>query len=171
MTPTISSGVDVFLVAALACASVTDLRSRRIKNWLTYPAMLVGLAANAVAGGWGGLGTSATGLAAAIAIMIIPFAMRVMGAGDVKLMAAIGALKGPHFLVLVVLYASVAGGLLALIYLMRERRVGSTLRFIAYGWFDALRGNAPKAGAIPYAPAIAAGVLLAMLPHALVSLS
>ena len=171
MTTPINSAVDIFLVAALIWASVTDLRSRRIKNWLTYPAMVAGLTVNTVAGGWSGLGMSAAGLMAAIAIMIIPFAMRVMGAGDVKLMAAIGALKGPHFLMLVVLYASIAGGLLALLYLARERRVGSTLRYIAYGWYGALRGNGPKAGAIPYAPAIAAGALVALLPHALVSLS
>src|SRR5436190_9991916 len=125
---------DGVLIAALMWAVITDLRSRRIRNQLTYPAMAIGFAANAVTSGWGGLSSSTLGSLAALGIMLIPFVMGAMGAGDVKLLLAVGALKGPHFVLLVAIYGSVAGGLLALYYLAKERRVTSTLRYILYGW-------------------------------------
>ena len=162
--------IDGLLLAILAVAVVTDLRSRRIRNRLTYPAMATGLVVNAVAGGWPGLSASALGWLTALGIMLVPFVMGGMGAGDVKLMLAIGALKGPHFVVLVALYGAVVGGALALYYLVRERRVTSTLRYVAYGWFWALRGNGPRAGTIPYAPAIAGGAIIALLPFSIISL-
>ncbi|MGH2350619.1 MAG: A24 family peptidase [Chloroflexota bacterium] len=162
--------LDGFLVVALVYAVFTDLRARRITNRLTYSTMLFGLTVNTVAGGWGGLSHSAVGWLAGLGVMLIPFLLKAMGAGDVKLMAAIGALKGPEFVLAVALYAALAGGLLAIFYLVRERRMNSTVRYIAYGWWWALRGNGPKAGAIPYAPAIAAGALLALLPYSLLSL-
>jgi prepilin peptidase CpaA len=141
--------LDAILVAALLYAVMTDLRSRRIKNALTYPVMLFGLIANTALGGWAGLSHSALGWAAGLGIMLVPFLLRAMGAGDVKLMAAIGALKGPEFVLIVALYACLAGGLLAGFYLFRERRLTETIKFMAYGWVWALRGSAPKAGSIP----------------------
>jgi prepilin peptidase CpaA len=161
---------DCVLIAALVWAVITDLRSRRIRNRLTYPAMAIGLAANAATGGWSGLSTSALGWLVALGLMLLPFAMGAMGAGDVKLLLAIGALKGPHFVLLVAVYGGLAGGLLALYYLAKERRVASTLRYILYGWLWALRGSGPKAGAIPYAPAIAAGAIIALLPFSPITL-
>ena len=162
--------LDSVLVAALLCAVFTDVRARRISNRLTYPLMAFGLAANAITGGWHGLSTSALGWLAGIALMLIPFALGAMGAGDVKLMAAIGALKGPHFVLVTLIYASLAGGLLAIAFLVRERRVTSTVRFLMYGWVGALKDSGKQAGAIPYAPAIAAGAILALLPLTQLSL-
>jgi prepilin peptidase CpaA len=123
-----------------------------------------------VTGGWAGFSDSGLGLLAGLGIMLIPFVLGAMGAGDVKLMAAIGALKGPHFVLSVAVYASLAGGLLAVSYLIRQRRLGATLRYLSFGWLPALQGKGQKAGSIPYAPAIAAGALLALLPWSLVSL-
>lgn len=162
--------LDGFLIVALMYAVFTDLRWRRITNRLTYSAMLFGLAVNVLAGGWGGLAQSALGWLAGLGIMLLPFVFRAMGAGDVKLMAAIGALKGPHFVLAVALYAALAGGLLAVFYLVRERRMSSTARYVAYGWWWALKGQGQKGGSIPYAPAIAAGAVLALLPYSLLSL-
>ena len=163
--------LDTVLVAILLYAVFTDLRVRRISNKLTYPTMLLGLIAGAAMGGWNGLGQSFQGLALGMGIMLIPFLLGAMGAGDVKLLAAIGAVKGPEFVLIAALYACVAGGILALYYLIKERRVANTFRYIAYGWIWALKGNGPKAGSVPYAPAIAAGVVLALLPYSLISFS
>ena len=163
LSPT-TLAVDVLLAGALLHAVVTDLRARRISNRTTYPAMLAGLAANTAFGGWEGLSASGMGLLVGLGIMLIPFVMGAMGAGDVKLMAAIGALKGPHFVLTVAVYAALAGGLLAIFYLLRERRVGATLRYLSIGWVSALGSKGAKAGSIPYAPAIAAGAFLALLP-------
>jgi prepilin peptidase CpaA len=162
--------LDAVLIAGLLYAVFTDLRVRRISNKLTYPAMLVGLVGNLVIGGWGGLGHSMVGWSTGLAIMLIPFLLRAMGAGDVKLMAAIGAIKGPEFVLVAALYACLTGGLLAIFYLYRERRVTSTFKYVTYGWLWALKGQGQKAGAIPYAPAIAAGVVLALLPYSLITL-
>lgn len=165
MTPTtISMTTDALLVAALAHAVFTDLRRRRISNRTTYPAMLVGLLANGAFGGWAGLSQSGLGLLAGLAIMLIPFTLGAMGAGDVKLMVAIGALKGPHFVVAAAIYASLAGGVLAVAYLLKERRLMATLHFLSVGWVGALVGKGSKAGSFPYAPAIAAGAVVALLP-------
>ena len=162
--------LDTVLVAGLLYAVFTDLRARRISNRLTYPAMLIGLIANTALDGWSGLGHSTLGWAAGLGIMIVPFLLRAMGAGDVKLMAAIGAVKGPEFVLMAALYACVTGGILAIYYLIKERRVSNTFRYMAYGWLWALKGNGPTAGSVPYAPAIAAGVVLALLPYSLISL-
>jgi prepilin peptidase CpaA len=162
--------LDLLLIAALCHAVLTDLRFRRISNRLTYPVMVVGLLANAALGGWHGLTQSALGWVTGLGIMLLPFLLRAMGAGDVKLMAAIGAIKGPEFVLITAVYACVAGGVLAAFYLARERRLAGTLRYLTYGWFWALRGAEPKAGSIPYAPAIAAGVVLALVPYSLLVL-
>jgi prepilin peptidase CpaA len=161
--------VDFLLIAGLLHAVFTDLRARRISNRITYPLMLVGLVGNGVMGGWGGLAHSGLGWAAGLGLMLIPFLLGAMGAGDVKLMAAIGAIKGPEFVLSAALYASVAGGLVAIFYVVKERRVSSTLIYLTYGWVDALRGRGPKGGSIPYAPAIAAGAFLALVPMSLLS--
>ena len=161
--------LDTVMIAGLLYAVFTDLRSRRISNKLTYPAMLAGFAGNFALGGWEGLGHAWLGWAAGLGIMVIPFMLRAMGAGDVKLMAAIGAFKGPEFVLTAMLYACVAGGLLAVYYLIKERRASNTMRYLAFGWLWALKGSGPKAGAIPYAPAIAAGVVLALAPYSLLT--
>ena len=162
--------LDTVLVAGLLYAVFTDLRARRISNRLTYASMLLGLIANTALHGWSGLGQSSLGWAAGLGIMLVPFLLGAMGAGDVKLMAAIGAVKGPEFVLIAALYACLTGGLLALYYLIKERRVANTFRYLAYGWIWALKGNGPKAGSVPYAPAIAAGVVMALLPYTLISL-
>ncbi|HEU5314775.1 MAG TPA: A24 family peptidase [Chloroflexota bacterium] len=164
-----SHAIDTVLVAGLLYAVFTDLRARRISNKLTYPTMLFGLVANTALYGWEGFGHAWMGWGVGLGVMLIPFLLRAMGAGDVKLVAAIGAVKGPEFVLLAALYACVTGGLLAIFYLYRERRVTNTFKYLAFGWLWALKGNGPKAGAIPYAPAIAAGVVLALVPYSLVS--
>src|SRR5262249_58939178 len=110
------------LVVALGWAVVTDLRARRISNRLTYTTAGLGLAIHAAAGGWGGLSWSAVGLLAGLAAFLLPFLLGGMGGGDVKLMAAIGALQGPQFVLLTAVYAGLAGGVLAVGHLLRRRR-------------------------------------------------
>ena len=100
------------LVATAGCA--TDLHSRRIPNWLTFSAALLGMAVAAWTGGPQGAVTSASGWLAGLAIFFVPFALRGLGGGDVKLLAALGAWVGPADVIWVALYTGVAGGVLAL---------------------------------------------------------
>jgi prepilin peptidase CpaA len=155
------------MLAALGWAVVTDLRARRISNRLTYPTAALGLAVHAATGGWGGLTWSALGMLVGLALFLLPFFLGAMGGGDVKLMAAIGALQGPQFVLLTSVYAGLAGGVLALGYLIRQRGLAAAVRYSAGGWAGGIRPAAPKAGSIPYGPAIAAGAAIVLLRTAL----
>ncbi|MDK1030732.1 MAG: A24 family peptidase [Planctomycetia bacterium] len=81
------------LVGVLLTAACCDLRRGKIYNWLTYPAIIVGLVLGAVAG-WEEFLNNARGLAAGFGVLFIGFLLRGIGGGDVKLMGAIGALGG-----------------------------------------------------------------------------
>ena len=104
----------VVLVVALV-ATVCDLRTRRIPNWLTFGAALAAIAYSGFDGGISGVGTSAAGWLAGAALFFPFFALGGMGAGDVKLLAALGAWLGPAESVWVAMFAAAAGGVLGLI--------------------------------------------------------
>ncbi len=109
------------IVAAVIWAVVAaawDLRTRRIPNWMTFPAALLGLVLNLALGGGAGLWQSALGTLTGLALLVIPFAMGGMGAGDVKMLAAVGALGGPAFAFSTFLYGSIAGGVIALVLML-----------------------------------------------------
>jgi prepilin peptidase CpaA len=99
---------------SLAVAAVIDLRSQRIPNLLTIPAALVALAYHLLIQGPQSLWFSLAGLGVGLALMLGPYLFGVMGGGDVKLMAAVGAWVGPQAVLVAFLLASLAGGLYAL---------------------------------------------------------
>ena len=107
----------VILPVALSVTLVavyTDCRWRTIKNVVTFPAIALGLLLHTLGNGWAGLLFAATGLLVGIGLMMIPFLYGQMGAGDVKLMAALGSLLGGYEILNVFLYTTIAGGILAL---------------------------------------------------------
>lgn len=104
----------IALAGILAVAVVNDLRSQRIPNRLTCPAMLAGLAWHAATGGLDGALFSLAGLGLGLGLMLVPYAVGVMGAGDAKLMAACGAWLGAAGVFQAFLLTSLAGGLYAL---------------------------------------------------------
>lgn len=152
-------------------AAATDLKGRRIPNWLTYPGILLGLAARGTLLGWKGLATGVGGCLLAGGIMLVFFMVRAMGAGDVKIMAAIGSFVGPRNIVTVLLATAICGGVLAIAYALYRRRmvstlknVGSVLRFHAWAGVQAhpeLNLDNPAALRMPYGLAIALGTLYA----------
>jgi prepilin peptidase CpaA len=101
------------LVAFAAC--ITDLKSRRIPNVLTFGATAAALVFHTINGGWSGLVGSVEGWLVGAAIFFLPFALGGLGAGDVKLLAALGAWVGPLDAVWISLYTGIAGGVLALV--------------------------------------------------------
>jgi prepilin peptidase CpaA len=103
----------VLLVGLAAC--VTDLRSRRIPNVLTFGASAAAFAFWGYTGGLAGLGVSAAGWLAGCLLFLPWFLLRGMGAGDVKLLAALGAWTGPSTALWIALYAAVAGGVMAVV--------------------------------------------------------
>lgn len=101
------------VVAVVACAF--DLHSRRIPNVLTFGAAAAALVASASTGGSGGLASCSAGWLLGTALWLPLYALGGMGAGDVKLLAAIGAWLGPEDVFHAALYAGIAGGVLALV--------------------------------------------------------
>jgi prepilin peptidase CpaA len=131
-------------LVVLTVATFTDLRSRRIPNWLVLPFMAAGLAVPAWFLGWHGFIQSIEGFGLGAAVFGILSWIAGMGMGDVKLVAAIGAWIGPQQLVIAMVLTAMAGGLIAL---------GAAI----IGMF---RGDVSKSRKIPYAPAIAIGTLI-----------
>ena len=110
--------LTIVLSSILIVAAIIDIRIQKIPNILTFPAMVVGLTYHSVANGWNGLIFSSEGLAIGIAIFLIPYILGGMGAGDAKLMGAVGAMIGPKGIVIACLFIAIVGGVYALIVLL-----------------------------------------------------
>lgn len=111
-------------VGVVACAS--DLRTGRVPNVLTFGAALAACAFAAWTGGLTGVSASLVGWMLALLIWLPFYALGGMGAGDVKLLAAIGAWLGPAEVIPTALYAAIAGGAMALGVALWRRRVRTT---------------------------------------------
>jgi len=162
-------------VFVLAVAIVTDLRSRRIPNWLTLPFMATGIIAGAWLGGWQGLGQSLGGLALGGVIYGLLCFMGGMGMGDVKLAAAIGAWIGASQLLMALILTAMIGGFMAFGWAI----VGGFVGELFSGSGDLLFGmrkrglsphpdlvlSNPLTKKMPYAPAIAIGTLISFFCH------
>jgi len=163
----------LLLVALLLAivAAILDLQRHRIPNWLTYPGIALGFVLRGALLGWKGLATALAGLLLAGGVMFVFFMVRAMGAGDVKIMAAIGSIVGPRHAGIVLLATGICGGILAIAYALYRRRmmstlknVGSVLRFHAWAGVQAhpeLNLDNPSALRMPYGLAIALGTLYA----------
>ena len=101
----------------MTIAVIQDLRSRKIPNLLTFSMMLLSLSYHGVTGGLSGLGFSAAGVAIGTGVFLIPYLMGGMGAGDAKLMGAVGAMLGPKGVVIAALISIMLGLFYAILLL------------------------------------------------------
>lgn len=101
--------LKIIAASAAFIAMYTDMTRGKIYNWLTFPCILLGWILNLYFFGLSGLGYSLAATFAGIAIYIIPAVFGLIGMGDVKLMAGIGALGGTNFVVTIFLYTSALG--------------------------------------------------------------
>ena len=124
MNPLILAGAVLLGLAA----GYTDLRSRRIPNWLTVPGLLIGVAANTALGGWTGLKTSLLGALLGLALLLPFVLLGALGAGDWKLAGALGAFTGPGLLVNLLMGSIFVAGLMAAGLIVYKRRIRQTLR-------------------------------------------
>ena len=149
-------------VLALLAASIgllTDLRTRRIPNWLTASALIAGLLVNLFLGGPQGVLSALAGAGLGFLLLIPFYAIRAMGAGDVKFLAALGALLGPQTLLVAAAAGAVVGGLMSVIILARLGR----LSLAVHQMFVMHTIPTPSGAKAPYGVAIASGVYLAVL--------
>lgn len=164
----------LFLALVLAItAAIFDVQQRRIPNRLTYPAMVIGVVLRTIFFHWKGLSSAIVGTLLLGGIMFVFYAVRAMGAGDVKLMAAIGSLVGPAHGLVVLLATAIVGGVLAVAYAAFRGRMRTTFKnMCSVILFHARTGlqthpelnlDNPATLRLPYGLAIAAGTLYAVL--------
>lgn len=158
---------QVVLILGLSAAVVTDVRTRRIPNWLTGA---IGAAGFGLACGGGGLtpAQAALGMLAGLLLMMPGHLIGATGAGDVKLMAAIGAVVGPGLILRTFLYTAVAGGLFALAVAARRGLLADTLhgatQLVTAPSTARITIESPsRSNRFAYGPAIAVGTLVAVL--------
>jgi prepilin peptidase CpaA len=160
--------VTVFVLVVVA--AIIDVRTRRIPNLLTLPALAAGLVGSTVAGGYGGIRHSLAGVFVAILILGPLCWFRSMGAGDLKLCAAVGSWMGASGLLFALVIAAMAGGVMAVAYALYRGKFGELLDRSAILIHVApvaapspdVDVRHPGALAIPYAPAIAFGVVFSL---------
>ena len=115
-------GIVAAVVAAItAAAAVVDVRTRRIPNWLTFGTAAIGFTMAAAHIDSVGVIGALEGLTLGLLLMLPGYVIRKTGAGDVKLLAAVGTLLGPESIAMAFLFSAIAGGGLALIALVRRR--------------------------------------------------
>jgi prepilin peptidase CpaA len=148
-------------VAAIA----DDLSRRQISNWIPALAFASGVALHAIEAGWRGAGSALLGTLAGAAVFLVFYVAGGMGGGDVKLMAGFGAVLGTSRLLEAALWTAGCGGIMAAlaVAVSSVRRYWRSKRAARNG-AAAVEGPSKRVEAIPYAPAIAAGVWLALVP-------
>src|SRR3954451_12081348 len=162
-------------VVTVLLASFTDVRSRRIPNWLVGLSVVTALVTAAVTQRGAGLGRSLEGALLGGGILGMLFLLGGMGMGDVKQCMALGAWIGPGQLVMALVMMGLAGGVIALGWaiaagFLRESLEGAGN--LVFGWARRGQGlhqsvtlDTPGARSIPYAPAIAVGAIFSFWAH------
>jgi prepilin peptidase CpaA len=161
--------IAVSAVAFVGLCIALDVRTRRIPNVVTVPAIVLGLAVNGLYMGPHGVATSLAGLVLPVALLLFPFALGGIGGGDVKMMAAVGALLGPRLAVWGLVLGMILGGGIMLAHLGRIGRLREKLRAtasmvsaaVATGSVAPLRptGDPQEIVALPYSVPLGLGTL------------
>lgn len=121
-------GLILYLTTVLLIAAVSDIRFQKIPNLLTYSTMFVALAYHTIMNGLAGLFFSLEGLGLGIGVLIIFYVLGGMGAGDVKLMGAVGGLLGPKGVFEAFLLTAIIGGIYSIIILVLKSYAKKTIR-------------------------------------------
>ncbi len=163
---------DISLLALLVVCSYTDLKKRKIYNAVILSGLVIGLAGNVyLQGVSAGLPFALKGFFFGVGLLIVPFIGGGLGAGDVKLLGVVGIYKGTEFTFYAFILSALWGGFFSLVVLSKQKRllmvlknIGQSLLVLFLSGFRAntlpAAGSSPQEFSIPYAPAIALGVLL-----------
>ena len=156
------------IAASTAVATIVDLKTRRVPNWLTFGIAAVGLTMAATHLDGVSPADAIEGLALGLMLMLPGHVIGRTGAGDVKLLAAVGTLLGPGAIAMAFLYSAIAGGALAVLVSIARGRlrqtIESTATLMRTGGANAADIEKPTTNnRFAYAPAIAAGALIAAI--------
>ena len=162
--------VAALLIPLALIIAYYDVRYRRIPNAYVLAGLAGGLLINALAGGLNGLLMSVAGCFVAFGVMLVLHVFGAMGAGDVKLFAAIGSVVGLRLVLPTFLVILLTGGALAVVSMVRAGSVGATMRRVAQIFAGLLPGwpmprfsvPADKRHTIPYGVAITLGSLISL---------
>ncbi|WP_243354979.1 A24 family peptidase [Bacillus litorisediminis] len=163
--------IDLLLWIILIICVITDLRKRKIYNKVIFPALLLTIILHLINSGLDGLLMSIQGFAVGMALLLIPYLLGGMGAGDVKLLALVGAMKGTMFVLITAVYMALIGGVLALGVLLFRRGVLTRLKMIVFS-LGGLRSGVKipltiakddNRATYPYGLAIAGGAALSFM--------
>ena len=161
----------LFLTVVLVIGVLTDVFIQKIPNWLTLSTMIVGLAYHGGTKGLEGFLFSSGGIGVGVACLIVPYLMGGMGAGDAKLMGAVGGLLGPRGTLIALLFTAIIGGIYALALLafhghLKEtaKRYGTILKtfFFTKQFVYIPSPRREKEARLCYGVAIALGTLISV---------
>jgi prepilin peptidase CpaA len=161
---------DILLVTILIICFATDLKRQKIYNKVIFPGLIGAFALNFFYYGFMGIKLFFVGFLVGFAVLIIPYILGGMGAGDVKLLALIGAIKGSSFVLNTALYMAVIGGIIALVVIIFHKQ---SIKFFKdfFKWiFYNLSGikyklvteSSPLLKKYPYGIAIVCGALISL---------
>ncbi len=119
---------NMFLITIFLIAIINDIRFRKIPNLLTYPSMMIAIVYHTFINGFEGFLFSLEGLGLGIAVLTVFYLMGGMGAGDVKLMGAVGGFLGPKGVFTAFLFTALVGGVYALALLALRGYLKGTLK-------------------------------------------
>jgi prepilin peptidase CpaA len=158
--------VNILLVLLFLSAAVTDLKWNRIFNRQTYPAMVSGLVLGFIGAGTGGLLTSFLGLVVGLSLLLLFYLLGGVGAGDVKLLGAIGALKGTTFVIWTMFFTGLVGGVMALAIIVWQGSVRKTMKnmwfFVRHPILAQREQAQGRYQYLPYGVAISTGCFIAL---------
>jgi len=163
------------IVPAMLYACWSDLRHHRVPNWLNAVMLATGLSAQMTYGGWSGLAEGLLGVSVGFGLLAVLWAIKGMGAGDVKFMAAIGAWLGPQSTFYAVLAGGLAGGVIALgmiAYQRNWRQASTNLGILmvkvstiktAFSEFGSAKSMSHATSVLPYAVPLSLGTLVVLV--------
>ncbi len=160
--------VDVVLILFALISVYTDLKHRKVFNFTIVSAFILGVGLNYIYFGFGGVKNSLAGILSGFLFLSFFYLMGGVGAGDVKFMMAIGALKGYEFTIMGGIYGTILGGIFAIVFLMARKELFSAVKKIFQTFFSAVISgkvapipeNKKVTHKIPYVIFLAAGFLI-----------
>jgi prepilin peptidase CpaA len=126
--------VKIIMLSVLIVASlISDIKTGRIKNFIVLPFIAAGPVISLIFFGSRGLLDSIAGILVPVVILFILYALKMLGAGDIKLFCAIGSIMGAKFAICSMLYSFIAGGIFAIFIMLARKNAAERMKsFFTY---------------------------------------